>query len=228
VNKKIENAIREIRESQADKGRTSSVRKDLEQLRHEIKNGKKSENDDVEQRIENVTKIARKHGVAAPQTEGDNEPKPLEKGDMVRIQGQDSIGQIIEISKKTAAVAFGDFITTVSPSKLEFISKNKARKQLRTSRPTSMTNDFSRKRMTFKPYIDVRGKYADEAIQIIGEFVDNAIMFESNELRILHGRGNGILRQVIRDYLRTIRQVTDIADEHIDHGGDGITVVRLG
>jgi DNA mismatch repair protein MutS2 len=227
VNKRIENAIREIKESQADKGRTSLVRKELEQLRHDIKHGKKSDKDEVEQRIEVVSKIARKHGVAKPENEGDTEPKPLEKGDHVRIQGQDSIGQIIEISEKTAAVAFGDFITTVAPSKLEFISRNQARKQIRASRPTHMTNEFSKKRLTFKPYIDVRGKYADEAIQIIGEFVDNAIMFESHELRILHGRGNGILRQVIRDYLRSIRQVSDIADEHIDHGGDGITVVKL-
>lgn len=227
VNKKIENTIREIKESQADKEKTAEARKDLDQLRDKIKSGDSQNKDELEQRIEHVNRIARKHKIANNKKSSEQEIKSYEKGDYVRIVGQNTIGQILEISEKTAVVAFGDFITTVSPEKLEYISNNKARKQSRASRPTMHSSEFSKKRLSFKPYIDVRGKYADEAIQIVAEFIDNAIMFGSHDLRILHGRGNGILRQVIREYLRSVNKVAEISDEHVELGGDGITVVKL-
>jgi len=228
VNKKIENTIREIKESQADKEKTAEARKDLDQLRNNLKSGDSQSKDELEQRIQHVNRIARKHKITNDKNSSEQEIKTYEKGDYVRIVGQNTIGQILEISEKTAVVAFGDFITTVSPEKLEYVSNNKARKQLRASRPTMHSSEFSRKRLSFKPYIDVRGKYAEEAVQIVAEFIDNAIMFGSHNLRILHGRGNGILRQVIREYLRSVNKVVEISDEHVEHGGDGITVVKLG
>ena len=227
VNKRIENAIREIRESQANKDKTASIRKDLENLRHGIKNSKNSEIDPIDQQLNIISKIARKHNIANPKQEADIKPKELEKGDYVRIEGQTTIGQIIEISTKTAAVAFGDFITTVSPKKLELLSINQARKELRMNMTSRFNNEMSKKRLSFKPYIDVRGKYADEAILVISEFIDSAIMYDAHEVKILHGRGNGVLRHVIREFLKTVNQVQSMADEHIEQGGDGITVVTL-
>jgi len=227
VNKRVESAIREIRESQADKEKTSAIRKDLESLRQDIKNGKKSKSDTIDLQIENVHRVARKHNIATKKDQEESKPKVLEKGDYVKIVGQTTIGQIIEISAKIAAVAFGDFITTVSPKKLEYLSNNQARKELRGSQKSQFNSEMSKKRISFRPHIDVRGKFADEAIMLIGEFIDSAIMVDAKELKILHGRGSGILRQVIREYLKTVHQVQSVADEHIEQGGDGISVVKL-
>ena len=86
---------------------------------------------------------------------------------------------------------------------------------------------MQKKRLTFKPEIDIRGERADAAISKITEFIDEAIMLEVKELRVLHGKGNGILRQIIRDYLRSEPMVRTYKDEHVDFGGAGITVVNL-
>ena len=140
VNRKIENTIREIKESQADKEKTAEARKDLDLLRDNLKSRDSQNKDELEQRIEHVNRIARKHKIANNKKSSEQEIKSYEKGDYVRIVGQNTIGQILEISEKTAVIAFGDFITTVSPEKLEYVSNNKARKQSRASRPTIQLN----------------------------------------------------------------------------------------
>lgn len=226
ANKLIEKVIRDIRESNADKDKVAQARKEVEQIRNRVKGGKWLGDNSLEKRLDKVAEIAQKHGIEIADNNNNN-LKTIEKGDFVKIKGQDSIGQVLELSDKSAVVAFGDFITTLSPQKLDYVSNNEARKHIRSQGRAASEDSLSRKRLSFKPYIDVRGKYADEAIAIVTEFIDNAIMFGVNDLRILHGRGNGVLRKVIRDYLRSVSNVTEIADEHIELGGDGITVVKL-
>jgi len=87
---------------------------------------------------------------------------------------------------------------------------------------------MNQRRLTFKPGLDIRGKRAEEAIQLVTEFMDEAIMVGAHEVKILHGKGNGILRQLIREYLYTINVVSKVQDEHVEFGGAGITVVSLG
>lgn len=226
VNKQIEQTIREIRRTQAEKEKVAIVRKEIDALKNKISTG--TPTDEFEDKIKTVEKIASKHNIEIDKKQTEAEEHELQQGDYVRLQGQQSIGQIVEISKKTAAVAFGALITTVAPEKLEYVNRAKARKELRTNKTTiTLSNDYTKKRLTFKPYIDIRGKYPEEAIAAVQELVDNAIMFHVSDLRILHGRGNGVLRQVVRDYLRTVREIKNIQNEHIEHGGDGITVVKL-
>jgi DNA mismatch repair protein MutS2 len=88
--------------------------------------------------------------------------------------------------------------------------------------------DMNQRRMKFKPGLDVRGKRAEEAIQLVTEFIDEAIMVGAFEVKILHGTGSGILRQMIREYLSTVDMVSKTKDEMVEFGGAGITVVSLG
>jgi len=236
VNKRIENTIREIKEAQADKDKTREAREELEALKKEV--GKKSAADDekilgkinqLKQREENRNKR---------RPEDHKKPIPKEKleeriemrpGDKVRLKGQDTIGDLVEINEKNAVVAFGQLMTTMRRENVERISNNEAKKldKKKYSRPSVLGENYSERRLNFKPDIDVRGKRVDEAISKITEFIDEAIMFEVGQLRILHGKGNGILKETIRDYLRAEPMVRNFKDEHVDFGGAGITVVTL-
>jgi DNA mismatch repair protein MutS2 len=91
-----------------------------------------------------------------------------------------------------------------------------------------INQEIGERQLVFKPNIDVRGLRADEALQKIRDFVDEAIMVDANELHILHGKGNGILRELIQNYLRTEPAVKNCHDEHVQFGGSGITIVELG
>ena len=127
-------------------------------------------------------------------------------------------------------VAFGQLITTLPRKQVERVSSNEAKKLEKKTRSGSgvrILSSFSEERLNFKPEIDLRGQRAEEAISRIQEFIDRAIMFEVPQLRILHGKGHGILKENIRSYLRSEPMVSSFRDEHVDLGGAGITVVEL-
>ena len=158
--------------------------------------------------------------------------KGLKKGDavvnaVVKIKGQTSVGQVMEINGKNATVAFGSIKTTVKLDRLE--RSNAAPKTEGIAKSTfvsSQTHDqMYEKKLNFKQDIDVRGMRGDEALQAITYFVDDAILVGMDRVRILHGTGTGILRTLIRQYLSTVPGVSHYADEHVQFGGAGITVV---
>ena len=127
-------------------------------------------------------------------------------------------------------VAFGQLITTLPRQQVERLSNNEAKvveKNIRSGAGTRLLSNYSERRLSFKPEIDIRGQRAEEAIPKIQEFIDEAIMFEKAELRILHGKGHGILKETIRSYLRSEPMVSSFKDEHVDFGGAGITIVNL-
>ncbi|RLD77984.1 MAG: endonuclease MutS2, partial [Bacteroidetes bacterium] len=98
-----------------------------------------------------------------------------------------------------------------------------------TNRQTDYSGwDVRKIKNKFSHNLDVRGKRADEALQTVSTFIDQAIMVEAKEVKILHGTGNGILRQLIREYLKTFELVRSFKDEKVEHGGSGITVVEFG
>ena len=236
VNKRIENTIREIKQAQANKEKTREAREELEALKKEV--GKKSAADD-EKILGKINKLKqREEDRNKRRPEEAKKPIPKEKleeriemrpGDKVRIAGQDTIGDLIEANEKNAVVAFGQLMTTIPRTNIERISNSEAKKldKKRYSRPSVLGENFSERRMNFKPEIDIRGQRVEEAISKITEFIDEAIMFEAGQLRILHGKGNGILKETIRDYLRAEPMVRSYKDEHVDFGGAGITVVNL-
>lgn len=224
-NKLIENTIREIRESQAEKEKTKSIRESIENQKQLLIQDPNKESK-IDQRIKGLKKVSKKHKVEIGQEEKQKQSEPaLKIGDAVRIQGQESIGEIIEINEKNAVVAFGSFMTSVARNKLDRTSKKAKKKQQKST--GSATSKLIQKQQNFKPGIDLRGKYVDEALQLITDYIDEAIMLNVNEVKILHGKGNGILRKAIREYLRAIPEIATFKDEHIEFGGAGITVVQF-
>ena len=135
----------------------------------------------------------------------------------------------MELQGKQAVVAFGMIKSTVKLDQLEKVSKGQIKKEMQKSTFVSVqtTDDMHEKKLNFRQEIDVRGMRGDEALQTVTYFIDDAIQVGVNKVRILHGTGSGILRQLIRDYLRTVPGVSHYQDEHVQFGGAGITVVEL-
>ncbi len=216
TNARIENTIREIRESQADKERTKQARESLSEFKTK-----------VVQKEEKAPKIRKKRAkvVSKPTT---NEA-PLQVGDSVRLIGQTSGGEVLEVSGKKATVAFGMIKTTIDLDKLERVSKNQLKKEdpNRKFHNQSASDNTYNKKLDFKQEIDVRGMRVDEALQAVMYFIDDATQVGIARVRILHGTGTGALRQVIREYLGTVNGVKNYRDEHVQLGGSGITVIEM-
>ena len=227
ANAKIENTIREIKEAQAEKKRTKQARADLQEFKERI--GDKQEEDD---------RIARKMAKLKERSERKKQKQKtsvsfnrdvIEVGDNVRLKGQTTPGTVLEVQEKDAVVAFGMIKSTVKLDRLEKVSKGQIKKDIQKSTFISeQTSDqMHEKRLRFKQEIDVRGMRGDEALQTVTYFIDDAIQVGAQQVRILHGTGSGILRQLIREYLRSVPGVRDFHDEHVQFGGAGITVVEL-
>jgi DNA mismatch repair protein MutS2 len=199
ANKLVENTISEIKSSQADKETTRNLR-------------------------ENLNKELQKNTVKPVETAKpvvtDDELKP---GDWVKLVDSETTGQVMEIVKDNVIIAIGDLRTVAKKKRVQKISKKEVPKEIRKSYSSSSTNDVA----NFSPEIDVRGQRGEEALYNIEKVLDRAIMMGFGTIKILHGKGDGILRKLIREYLRKYEQVSRLEDEHADRGGDGITYVYL-
>jgi len=155
-------------------------------------------------------------------------PVEIEVGGFVRLPEQDTIGEVLEIKGDNITVAFGHLRSVVNRKKLLPVSRGEIKRNKVENKTIGRINqEIGERKLVFKPNIDVRGMRAEEALQKIREFVDEAIMIDVNELRILHGKGNGILRELIQNYLRAEPAVKSCRDEHVQFGGSGITIVVL-
>jgi DNA mismatch repair protein MutS2 len=198
TNREIEKTIRHIRANQAHKLETQKVRKNLQNLT---------------QRVEPVVK------------EEKRSPDELKEGDRVRIIGQDSSGVILSIQGKNATIQFGELKSVAKVDKLEKIT-GAVEREMATRLRTSGINVYE-KRSNFSDTLDIRGKRVDEVIPMLDQFMDTAILLGQGELKILHGKGEGVLRKVVRDHLKRYKEVASMNDEHVERGGDGITIVVL-
>ena len=154
--------------------------------------------------------------------------KPIVIGSHVKIKGQSSVGEVLDISGKNAIVSFGMIKTNVKLDRLEATDAPIQKMQTATSFVSAKTQDHVyEKKLEFKQDIDVRGMRGDEAIQAVTYFIDDAILLGISRVRILHGTGNGILRTLIRQYLAGVPEIAHYQDEHVQFGGAGITVVDL-
>lgn len=235
-NAKIENTIRTIKEAQAEKERTRTARQELTDFRQQIEDENKAAMEEkiarkMEKLREKQERKKDKKSKQASQPAVQPVPKviPLQAGDYVRIKGQTSVGQIIEINGKNAVVMFGLMKTNVKADRLEHTDAPK--QTLNTAKATFVSSETQdrmyEKKLNFKQDIDVRGMRGDEAIQAVTYFIDDAILVGVSRVRILHGTGTGILRTLIRQYLATVPGVAHFQDEHVQFGGAGITVVDL-
>ena len=254
ANRKIENAIREIKEAQAEKEQTRLIREELQEFREQVQNddtrGLMSEEDFAKKLRQMEERKARKaqrkertgeeeraasEKLAARAKANLNDTnRPLEKGDSVRIKGTNSVGEIESIQGKQATVVFGGLRSKVKLEQLERAAKSQATSSpadkhahlaIQTSHMTRATMED--RRQNFHQDLDVRGMRGDEAIDAVMHFIDDAILIGLSRVRILHGTGTGILRQLIRQYLNTVPNVKKAKDEHVQFGGAGITVVDL-
>lgn len=227
ANAKIENTIRTIRESQAEKEKTKQARLTLNEFKSSLEDDKISSDDKIAKKIEKL-KEKEKNKKKKSEQPKESKEQTIAPGDNVRIKGQTSIGQVLDIQKGSATVAFGMIKSTVKLETLEYISKNQVKRETRsTTVSVAASDDLREKKLNFKQDIDVRGMRGDEALQAVMYFVDDAVLVGVSRVRILHGTGTGALRQMIRDYLRTAQGVRNFQDEHVQFGGTGITVVDL-
>ena len=247
TNRRIENAIREIRESQAEKEETKRIREELNTLRAEVSEIDTRATDEMiekkmaqiqarkerkqkrkeRKRAEAEQKAQESNGVTTAKAIEKNEKPALEVGDSVRIKGLTSIGRLEQIDGKMAVVVFGDMRTRMPIERLIRSEKPLEVPTANTSISRTTRETIDERRKNFHQDLDVRGMRGDEALNAVQYFIDDATLVGMSRVRILHGKGNGILRQLIRQYLSTLPNVTHYADEHVQFGGSGITVVDL-
>lgn len=220
-NASIERTIHDIKRAQAEREKTLEARKRLQQEKENL-----LKNDDIEHPV--LSKAPKKKIKIDKEARQNATAQTLSVGDNVKLEGQSAVGKIIEINGKNAIVVFGMMKTTVKLEKLKHTTANISNTSTKTASLSSSTIEKSRERqLNFKSEIDVRGMRADEAIQAVTYFIDDAIQFNVSRVRILHGTGTGVLRQYIRQYLDTVNGVKKYRDEHVQFGGAGITIVEL-
>ena len=243
-NRNIENTIREIRECQAEKEETKRLREELNAFKDDVNEiDTKSADDLIEKKMRQIMerkerrekrKKEKKENANKPTTIGTRLPIPnatqegqtFDVGDTVHMRGLTTVGTVESISGKEATVVFGDVRTKIKTSRLEHTQKTPEANKTATfgiSRETRQTIDSHK--LNFHQDLDVRGMRGDEALNAVQHFIDDAILVGMSRVRILHGKGNGILRQLIRQYLQSVPNVTGCKDEHVQFGGAGITVV---
>ncbi len=240
TNRRIENTIREIRESQAEKESTRRLREQLTDFRKDVEEVSPEANDELiskkirqiqerkERRERRRKERADKPAVQTPQNPKEERADTFAVGDTVRIKGLTSVGRIESIQGKMATVVFGDMRTKLRSERLEHAEAPQPTISSAIQSVGRQTREtIDERKLNFKQDIDVRGMRGDEALNAVTYFIDDAILLGMPRVRILHGTGTGILRQLIRQYLSTVPNVSHYADEHVQFGGAGITVVDL-
>lgn len=197
TNREIERTIRHIRENKADKHETRKVRQGLKEMERKVK---------------------------PPASSPPLQLEPLVVGDKVRMVGGEGTGTLLEVKGKTAIVQFGELRSTVKTERLVKSSMITANKM---GRPVVKGVEMHQRQSEFSSVLDIRGKRVEEVLPLLVRFMDDAVLLSQSEVKILHGKGEGVLRKVVRDYLKTLKSVANFHDEHADRGGDGMTLVTL-
>ncbi len=200
ANKLVENTIAEIKEKQADKVVTKELRQNLQKsiIKNEVKEERKP-----------VVKI---------------DQSAIEVGDWVQLVNTETSGQVLEINRDNLVLALGDLRSVVKRNRIQKISNKQAKKTIQSN---SFSGRISEAISTFRPELDLRGMRGENALQEVENYLDKAIMLGFPSIKLIHGKGDGILRKLIREYLKKYKEVTRVEDEHADRGGDGITYVYL-
>jgi DNA mismatch repair protein MutS2 len=199
ANKLVENTIAEIKENQADKTVTKQLRQNLQKVL-----------------VQNQVKEEKKPEVAVPLN------TPIEVGDWVQLNNSETTGQVLEINRDNLVVALGDLRSVLKKNRVYKISNKQAKKAIQNN---SYTGSISEAIGNFTAELDLRGMRGDNALHEVEKYLDKSIMLGFPFIKLIHGKGDGILRKLIREYLKKYSQVNRVEDEHADRGGDGITYV---
>ena len=257
ANRQVEKTIRDIREAQAERDKTRTAREALSRTREELQQDRPSETDAaVERKMQQIVarkerERARKEKrgempggaghdgkggagqdgkAAVARKDKASDEGTLRVGDKVRLKDNDMVGEVVQVSSKYVSVSVGSIISKIAPGKVERISNQQYKDKTRsTFRPVIHydSESVSRRKLEFRPTIDIRGQRLSDALDIVMHFIDDATMVGVGQVKILHGKGNGVLREEIRKYLRTVPAVKAFRDEAIQQGGAGITVVEM-
>ena len=222
-NSTIERTIHDIKRAQAEKEQTKEIRRQLDEFKQRIA----QEHTDNEGDIKTILPHGKKAKKKVPTEKPKVEEVTFNANDNVTMEGNSTVGQIISIEGKHAIVAFGMLKTKVELKKLKKSQTQPKQKSEKSFISRSTSDEMRMRQLNFKQEIDVRGMRADEAIQAVTYFIDDATQFSVRQVRILHGTGTGILKVRIREYLNAIPNVKNYRDEHVQFGGAGITIVEL-
>ena len=228
----VEKTIRDIKEANADKEQTKAAREELQGFLGAIEKKKEKEkkqrDEYLDRKLSQLEKRNRRKG-GEPAAAEQVRSAPLKVGEKVRIKDNGLVGEVSKVSSKSVTIIVGNISSTMAPDRLERISSNEFKEASRkVFKPRIQTVDSSitERKLQFKPELDVRGERLSDALDIVTHFVDNAIMLGVSPVRIVHGKGTGVLREEIQKYLRTLPGVT-ARDEDIRQGGTGVTIVSF-
>ena len=246
ANSKVEKTIRTIREAQAEKEKTKEARTELQGFISAIQEKKEKEqknhDDYIERKIRQLSERKEKErarkirrGEAVPEEEpviaAELRGGPLKVGEKVRIKDSGMVGEVSRVSSKAVTVIVGNLTTSVLPSKVERISSNEFKSATKdiASRPLQKVDvNITRRKLEFKPELDIRGERLSDALDIVTRFIDDAIMLDIGSVRIITGKGTGVLHDEVQKYVKTISGVAQVRDEDLRLGGSGVTVVTFG
>ena len=220
ANARIEKTIKDIKEAQAEKEATKSIRKKLDEYKEKV-----SERPEPKQ--------APKKKAKGKDAQKEEEQRPFLAGDKVRLKGQTTTGEIVSVNGRQCLVTFGMIRSNIDISRLEHVNRAQIREEAKNNNLTggvhdpSVSDEIRQRRLHFKSEIDLRGMRADEALSAVTLFLDDAMLLDVSQVRILHGTGTGALRQAIRTYLSSLKGSVNFHDEHVQLGGAGITVVEI-
>lgn len=245
-NAEVERTIRIIQESKAEKEATRAARARMQTLRQSLEAAPSSaapsstvSSSAAPEKEKGLKKQPQERVKRSEPASPAKEENPLSVGGFVRIKGQQAIGEIIALSGKQATVAFGLMKSQVALNRLEYVSRSQAKKGISslTTQPkrpvfsnavaNSIADSLRKKKLAFSDELDIRGLRADDALQEVMNYVDDAIMVGASQVRILHGTGTGALKQIVRDYLRMQKRVVSFHDGDPDRGGPGITIIEF-
>lgn len=240
ANKTVENTIRQIKESQAEKEQTQTARKGLQvfvtALQTKKEKEQKNRDDYLEKKLKQLSERkrhsdSRKGGRTGEEASGEIfRGGTLKTGEKIRVVENGMVGEVIRISNKAVTVAIGNITSNMSLDKVERISSNDYKAAVKQNVKPRQAQDDSglrERRLNFSPELDVRGERVSDALDIVVRYVDDAIMLNIGSVRIIHGKGTGALREELQKYLRTIPGVTSVRDEQVQLGGTGVTLVTF-
>jgi DNA mismatch repair protein MutS2 len=212
TNQKIEQAIRQIKENQAEKVSTKEIRQELQNFAGELK-------------LEKID-------VSLLEEDADNEEVTviegiIEVGDKVRVKGQLTVAEVVAIKGKDVEIRMGELKSNIKLNRLEKVSRKEQRALKKELSAAIKGVDINEKMANFSLNLDLRGKRGEEAIVELEAFMDDALLLNQSEVRIIHGKGDGILRKLVRDLLKQYKEIASLQDEHADRGGAGVTIVTL-
>ena len=248
ANRQVENTIRTIRESQADKEQTQQARSELQGFLGALAQGRGKRDAYIDHKLQDV-KERREREQARKRRRADGETlrqlevqeaeqrkmaafrnAPLKVGEKVRIKDNGMVGEVAKVSTKAVTVIVGNITSKLPLDRVERITANeyKAVAKAPDTRPRQVWDQsLTQRKAAFRPELDVRGARVNEALESVMKYIDDAIMLGVPSVRILHGKGTGALHEEIQKYLRTVPGVVSVGDEHVQMGGSGVTVVKF-